>query len=312
MISDAIDRSVQSLNLRPLAGQTVFLDDSKLADVVDRYYLVSTLRQHLLATGCVLKDEREAADFIVEARAGAVGTDRSDLLFGIPATNVPQILPFQTMPAAIPEVPLAKRRDQRGIAKISLFAYHQPSGQPVWQSGLAIQESSSNDVWIFGAGPFQNGTIHEGPLFAGRTIDPDLEEESSPNRRSGVNLAQEATFASPARLAEQFHRLPPAASVAETPPVQEPLTAPRPAAPLRGLANDMVAPASYAAGTDESESFLPELERTKSNDGRPTMTARIYESPLRINPRNKTAQSAPFEMPSVVPLPLPQPRFDSM
>ena len=85
LISDAIDRAVQTVDFKPLAGQTVYLDDSRLEEVVDRDYLVSTLRQHLLASGCTLKDVRDEADFIVEARAGAVGTDRNDLLFGIPA-----------------------------------------------------------------------------------------------------------------------------------------------------------------------------------------------------------------------------------
>src|SRR2546430_16184212 len=65
LISDAIDRAVQSMNLQTLPGQTVFLDDSKLADVVDKNYLVSTLRQNLLASKCELRDKREEADFIV-------------------------------------------------------------------------------------------------------------------------------------------------------------------------------------------------------------------------------------------------------
>src|SRR5687768_15563187 len=61
LISDAIDRAVQSIHLQTLAGQTVYLDDSRLGDVVDRNYLVSTLRQHLLASGCALRAERDQA-----------------------------------------------------------------------------------------------------------------------------------------------------------------------------------------------------------------------------------------------------------
>ena len=172
LVSDAIDRAVQTIDFKPLAGQTVYLDDSRLEEVVDRDYLVSTIRQQLLASGCTLRDVRDEADFIVEARAGAVGTDRNDLLFGIPATNVPQILPLQGVPAAIPEVPLAKRRDQRGVAKISMFAYHRASGQPVWQSGIAARESSSNDVWLFGAGPFQYGSVLHSAVQTAKTHAP--------------------------------------------------------------------------------------------------------------------------------------------
>jgi hypothetical protein len=204
LISDAIDRAVQTVNVAPLAGQTVFLDDSRLGDVVDRNYLVSTLRQHLLASGCLLRDQKEQADFVVEARAGAVGTDRNDLLFGVPSMNVPQILPLQPTPAAIPEIPIAKRKDQRGVAKLAVFAYHRETGTPVWQSGLVHQESSSNDVWILGAGPFQRGTIHAGTEFAGKALGKDdLEAEPAAKRLPPVDLARENTFTPPQRLAQQ-------------------------------------------------------------------------------------------------------------
>jgi hypothetical protein len=155
LISNAIDKAVQSIDLKTLAGQSVFLDDSRLGEVVDRNYLISTLRQHLLAHGCRLRDQKDQADFVVEARAGTVGTDRNDLLFGIPSTNVPQIMPVQPVPAAvIPEIPIAKRRDQKGIVKLAVFAYHRETGTPVWQSGLVHQESSANDVWILGLDHF--------------------------------------------------------------------------------------------------------------------------------------------------------------
>src|SRR5688500_13493 len=57
LISDAIDRAIQTVNVQSLSGQTVFLDDSRLGDVIDRNYLIGTLRQHLLASGCALRAE---------------------------------------------------------------------------------------------------------------------------------------------------------------------------------------------------------------------------------------------------------------
>jgi len=202
LISDAIDRAVQSMNLQALVGQTVFLDDSKLTDTVDRNYYISTLRQHLLATGCELRDKREDADFVVEARAGAIGTDRNDLLFGLPSMNVPQIPVVQPVPAVIPEIPIAKRKDQRGVAKIAVFAYHRATGTPVWQSGIVRQESSANDVWIFGAGPFQRGTIYEGTEFAGKTIGNETgNHDGLPQHVAGVSVSREGLFNSPSVLA---------------------------------------------------------------------------------------------------------------
>jgi hypothetical protein len=204
LISDAIDRAVQSMNLQTLAGQTVYLDDSKLSDTVDRNYYISTLRQQLLASGCELRDTRDEAEFVVEARAGAIGTDRNDLLFGLPSMNVPQIPLVQPVPAAIPEIPIAKRKDQRGVAKIAVFAYHRATGTPVWQSGIVRQESSANDVWIFGAGPFQRGTIYDGTTFAGNTIGSDIGDDAPVVRRMpAVSVSKEATFTPPKQFAER-------------------------------------------------------------------------------------------------------------
>ena len=284
LISDAIDRSVQAIDFEPLAGQSIYLDDSRLEEVVDRDYLVGTLRQHLLASGCILKDDRDQADFIVEARAGAVGTDRNDLLFGIPATNVPQILPVPGVPTAIPEVPLAKRCDQRGIAKISMFAYHRESGRPVWQSGMAARESSSNDVWLFGAGPFQYGSILK---------------SSSQNPETGVangkiDLRQQVLFASPAKLVAKFRRLPKPEAVA---------AADRPKLP---------APKISRLSAADDQPLPPNLvEAAKKKALTPRLTARITAGELLRNSAPKTVELSlpPRE---IDPIALPQPRFDSL
>jgi hypothetical protein len=193
LISDAIDRTVESLDFSPLAGETVFFDDAKLGEVTDKAYLLSSMRQHLLASGCVLKATREEATYVVEARAGAIGTDSYDVLFGVPALQMPQVAVVPALPAAIPEIPLAKRREQRGVAKVAVFAYRRDTGEPVWQSGMAKDESNAKNLWVFGAGPFRRGTIYGEP-------------ETRENRRKqrgqapseGVmvaGLADEATFA---------------------------------------------------------------------------------------------------------------------
>lgn len=202
LISDAVDRAVADINFRALAGQSVYLDDEALHQVVDRQYLASSLRQHILASGCILRERRADADFIIEARAGAVGTDNHSLLFGVPAMQVPQILPLQgVVPSAIPEVPFAKRQEQRGLAKVAVFAYHRDSGMPVWQSGMAMSESKAKDIWVLGAGPFQKGTIYSGTNFAGTELKNPL--AGITKSEDGVQLSQQASFASPLLFAKQ-------------------------------------------------------------------------------------------------------------
>ncbi len=194
LISDAIDRAVQSINFSKLAGQAVYFDERHLYEVVDDGYLISSLRQHLLASGCILKDDREQATFIIEPRAGAIGTDNDELLFGIPATNLPQMALVPGLPAAVPEVPIIKRRHQRGIAKIAVFAYRRDTGEPVWQSGIATNESSANDVWFFGAGPYKRGTIHEGTSYANRESSLPGLGLAKPQASQVVGIGQEAVF----------------------------------------------------------------------------------------------------------------------
>jgi hypothetical protein len=170
LISDAVERAVMQLDMRPLAGQTVFLDTTILDDVTDGKYLASALKHQLLASGCRLAAGADTADIVVEARAGAIGTDRNDLLFGIPATSV-EVAGNGT---SIPEMALFKRTDQRGVAEVNLFAYDRASGRAVWQSGLARTNSNTRDRWMMGSGPFQDGDIHEQMEFAGERLPKPL------------------------------------------------------------------------------------------------------------------------------------------
>lgn len=201
LISDAMDRAVSQLDFRALAGKKVYLDTTPLKTATDAGYLTSTLRQHMLASGCVLKDKMEEADYVIEARAGSTGTDHHDLLFGVPHTTVPSPILFGGTVATsstIPELPLAKKMDQRAIVKIALFAYNRSSGRPVWQSGLVLTESKAKHIWLLGTGPFQRGTIYNGTCFVGDRlkiplIDPDDQHEGGPS----LSIADEAYFIEP-------------------------------------------------------------------------------------------------------------------
>jgi hypothetical protein len=168
LVSNAIDQAVSELDFRELAGKSVFFDPQYVEGVVDRGYLVSSLRQQLLAQGCMLQEEKAKATYVVEVRAGGIGTDRHAVLVGIPQMNVPTFVPGQ--PSQIPEVPLAKKTDQEGVAKIAVFAYNRLTGKPVWQSGVVKAMSTSKDTWVLGAGPFQQGTIRTGTEFAGEPL----------------------------------------------------------------------------------------------------------------------------------------------
>jgi hypothetical protein len=171
----------------------------------------------MVSCGCVIKEKREQAQFVVEARAGTVGTDRHDLLYGIPALSFPTFSGTTTtaIPTATPEIAVAKRTDQQAVAKLAVFAYHRETGKAVWQSGADVVTSKARDLWVMGAGPFQKGTIYDHTQFAGDDIhvplvDPDQgPQETSPP----VRVSQERVFASP----NKFSNKPPEAVAAKDP-----------------------------------------------------------------------------------------------
>jgi len=198
LISDAMDRAVAKLDFRAVAGKKVWLDATPVKLATDSAYLVSLLRQHLLASGCILMEDREDADYVVEVRAGAVGTDRRELTIGIPAVNLPPVVPVPTLPANLPEMNLATRTEQRAVVKIAAFAYNRKTGRPVWQSGVVPVESTAKNIWLLGAGPFERGTIFEGTKFVGEKIKiPLIAPGEDGDRRKMVSVADEAFFSEP-------------------------------------------------------------------------------------------------------------------
>src|SRR6266404_1993619 len=68
LISNAVDQVVSQLDFHCLAGKAVYFDPQYLDGAVDRGYVISSLRQQLLASGCVLQEERAKATYVVEAR----------------------------------------------------------------------------------------------------------------------------------------------------------------------------------------------------------------------------------------------------
>jgi Family of unknown function (DUF6655) len=189
LISDAVDRSISELDFSALANRSVYLDTRFIVTTLDQNYVTSTLRQHMLASGCIIKDKAEEADYIVEVRAGALGTNRNDVLVGVPATNIPTAGFTPTGTAAIPEIALAKTTNQQAVCKIAVFAYDRMSGRPVWQSGNRKVASRAKDRWLLGTGPFQRGSIYEGTAFAGEKLHvPLFQAKRKPGPTSSVGV----------------------------------------------------------------------------------------------------------------------------
>lgn len=165
LLTNAWDSALQKVDFRPLTGVPVFLDTANVT-AIDQGWVVSSLRQSMLAQGVLLRQKQDQAQWVVEARVGAYGTDAYNWLFGLSQTTIPPTL--TGVPAGtIPELPLIKKSDQQGIAKLALFAYDRASGQLVWNSGTMVAIATAKDVHILGVGPIQSGTIRGGTEFVG-------------------------------------------------------------------------------------------------------------------------------------------------
>jgi hypothetical protein len=221
LISNSIDQAVSEVDVSSLAGRPVFFEDKYLDGVVDKGYLISSLRQHLLANGCHLVEDRAKATYVVEARAGAVGTDRSEVLYGVPQLNVPSVVPGQPS-GSIPEIPLAKKTNRRGVAKVAVFCYNRQTGQPVWQSGVVQKVSTARDRWVLGAGPFVKGTLYadnaDADTFKIPFLTDDADKPSEPPSHL-IPVTHQVAWTAPA---------PPAATepgmLPSLPPVAGPIT----------------------------------------------------------------------------------------
>ncbi|MBT5020621.1 MAG: hypothetical protein HON04_17955 [Planctomicrobium sp.] len=213
LLSDAVDHAVARIDFTPMADQKVFFDTEFIKNYkgigfVNSEYVISSLRQQMSAAGLHLQEKQDTADFILEGRIGALGTDAHEVVYGIPSTSAlndaaDAVAAFSSVPKVpgIPELALAKRSNQIAAAKVAIFAYENESRQRVWQSGMSTGKSTAKDLWIFGAGPFQKGTIHQGNVrFAGSSLDVPLLEDDRKGSHGPIASYRNATIFEPQLL----------------------------------------------------------------------------------------------------------------
>ena len=218
LLSDAVDRSIDQIDLAGLEGHTIFLDSTYIKpdksprsggfdNYVNSNYIISALRQKLITSGCPLRATAAEADYVVEARVGALGTDAMEVTYGIPASNAlsnaASLLGSVPVPS-IPEISFGKRNAALSTSKVVLFAYHRETGEPVWQSGAALAQSDAKDSWLFGAGPLQRGSIYGGTQFAGSRLRFPWQSREKVLESPGLKIADTHQFVVPKVLEQQL------------------------------------------------------------------------------------------------------------
>lgn len=215
LMSDAVDATIAKMDFSPLSLRKVFLDVTYIKQptysgqslIIDANYMLSALRQQMVADGVLLVENREDAELIAEPRIGALGIDGHDVIYGMPASNAisnaSAVVPGAPLLPPLPEISVARREDKQGAAKVAVFAYDRLTKQPYWQSGIAQSKSNSKATWVLGVGPFQRGSIHRGTQFAGGAVFPtqdagaEYEEQLREQYLSSHVFQQEPNSGSP-------------------------------------------------------------------------------------------------------------------
>jgi len=132
LISTAVDRAVERMDLKIPQGTKVFLDAEQL-EGSDGKYAAGAMKDRLLRGGTNLVADRGNADAVVEIRAGAMSVDDKQTLFGIGSFDVP--VPLAGQAAKIPEIALYKQKERVGVAKIAAIGYSTADGKLIESTG---------------------------------------------------------------------------------------------------------------------------------------------------------------------------------
>ncbi|MDR3425359.1 MAG: hypothetical protein P4M13_09880 [Alphaproteobacteria bacterium] len=128
LISTAAERAADSLVLKIPPNTPVFVDGSHF-EGTDSKYAMGAIRTGLLKQQLRLVDDRKKARVVIEARSGALSTDRKTFLIGVPEFTIP--IPFSTTPFTFPQIALYGSEEQKGVAKFALTAYDAQQGNLV-------------------------------------------------------------------------------------------------------------------------------------------------------------------------------------
>jgi hypothetical protein len=124
----------------------------------EQSYLVGEVRARMLAAGARLVASREEAEVIAEVRVQALGIDKLEYVFGIPAIAAPSA-EVQGVPLLTPEIAFLKKLNQQGYSAVGIVSYWKDSGELLDSRPIEIGETSREDFWIFGIGPRTVGDI---------------------------------------------------------------------------------------------------------------------------------------------------------
>ena len=157
LLTGTWDSALAHVDFSSLAGTKVFLDTQYIS-VVDKDWVISSIRRTMAEQGLFLESNKDKAQVIVEAAFGAYGTDERDRKFGLPGIGIsPSLATGATVTTSGSSTSLtfSETNQQDAVVKASLFAYEAKTGRLVWESAPLFNAQGVRDHFVMGSGPYR-------------------------------------------------------------------------------------------------------------------------------------------------------------
>lgn len=157
LISTAADQALSKADWSFVRGKKVVVDRS-FYDSLDKDYVIGTIRDYISINGGLLVPKMEEADYILEARSGALSIDASSSVIGVPASSAP--IPVAGA-VTLPEIALFKSEKQYSTAKLAILVYERDSRQHVASTGPLVGRANIKYYRFLGYIGYTKTTIPE-------------------------------------------------------------------------------------------------------------------------------------------------------
>jgi hypothetical protein len=158
LLTGTWDDALCRVDFRTLAGEKVFVDPTYLSGVVDKDYVVSSVRRTMAEQGVLVENNKDKAKYILEPSFGAYGTDMRDSNLGLPGmTLIPSLTSGATVASSgnSNSLNLSQTNREDAVIKAILYAYDAKTGRMVWESGWLLNAQGVRDHFFMGAGPYR-------------------------------------------------------------------------------------------------------------------------------------------------------------
>jgi hypothetical protein len=158
LLTGTWDDALGRVDFRAMADKKVFVDPQYISTVVDKDYVVSSIRRAMAEQGVLLENNKDKAQIVLEPSFGAYGTDMRDTNVGLPGMS---LMPSLTTGATVASngssssLNLSQTNREDAVIKAILYAYDAKSGRLMWESGWLLNAQGVRDHFFMGTGPYR-------------------------------------------------------------------------------------------------------------------------------------------------------------